>query len=94
MANANDPLRFVSYLFEIAVWPFQATAKHEAQRYPLSDQRYSILFLFPALVLFLPLCLLISLIAIAYVFFVLPVVIVCQWIGARFGPAWPDKDGH
>ncbi len=70
MDKANDPLRFVSYLFEIAVWPFQAAAKHQAQRQPLSDQHQTPVLLLPAMLLFIPLCLLISCIAVLYVFFV------------------------
>jgi hypothetical protein len=92
LTNAkDDPLRFIGYLFEIAVWPFQAAAKYQAQRNPLSDQQYTPLLLMPALFLFVPLCLLISLVAIAYVlayvFLVLPFIFICQCLDKLF----PDR---
>ena len=92
MVNQNDPLRFLSRLFEIAVWPFQTASKFQAKHDPLSDQHQTTLLLMPAFLLFIPLCVLISLVAIAYVFFVLPVVATCQWIGARLPPAWPEPN--
>jgi hypothetical protein len=76
MVNENDPLRFVSQLFEIAVWPFQAAAKFQAERNPLSDQQYSPIFLIPAIILFIPLCLLISFVATVYVLFAVPFVLL------------------
>jgi hypothetical protein len=84
--DANGPLRFVSYLFEFAVWPFQAVAKYEAQRQPFSDQHSSSIFLLPAFLLFLPLCLLIILIAMAYAICVVPIVLICQIVPKIAGP--------
>ena len=87
MAAPNNPLSPINRLFEFAVWPFQAAAEYEAKRQPLSDQRYSSLLLMPALFLFIPLCLLVSLVAIAYVFFVLPFLVICQSLDRLF----PDR---
>jgi len=74
--DKNDPLRFVSQLFEFAVSPFQAVAKYQAQRNPLSDQHQSPIFLLPAIILFVPLCLLISFVATVYVLLVVPFVLL------------------
>jgi len=87
----DDPLRFISRLFEIAVWPFQAAAKNQAQRQPFSDHQYTSFLLMPAMFLFVPLCLLISLVVIAYVFayvfVVLPFNFICQGLDRLF----PDR---
>src|SRR6185436_13768316 len=72
--NENAPIRFVRYLLEKAAWPFRAAAKYRAQWQPAANQRLSPLLLIPAFLLSIPLYLLIFFIAIAYVFFVLPVI--------------------
>jgi len=85
MDSQHDPLRFLSHLFEITVWPFQAASRYSANRLPLHDQRPMMIMLFPAMMLFPLLCLLISLVAIAYVFFVLPFIYVCERITRLLG---------
>lgn len=72
--NQNDPLRPVSYLFEIAVRPFQASSRCTAKEDPYCDQQLLLILLYPAMVLLPLLCLLISIVANAYVFLALPVI--------------------
>jgi hypothetical protein len=79
--GTNDPLRFVSYLFEVAVWPFEAVGKYGARRQPFSDQHNLPMLLMPVFFLFiLPLCLLITLAAIAYTICVVPIVLLCELV--------------
>jgi hypothetical protein len=79
--GTKDPLRFVSYLFEVAVLPFEAVGKYEARRQPFSDQHNLPTLLLPTFfLLVLPLCLLITLAAIAYTICVVPIVLLCQLV--------------
>lgn len=79
--GTKDPLRFVSYLFEVAVLPFEAVGKYEARRQPFSDQHNLPMLLLPTFFLFiLPLCLLITLVAIAYTICVVPIVLLCELV--------------
>ena len=78
--STNDPLRFVSRLFEVAVWPFHTVAKYQARRDPFSDQHGLPMLLMPAIFLFIPLCLLITLAAIVYTICVVPIVVLCQLV--------------
>ena len=73
----KDPLWFVSRLFEAAVMPFEAVGKYEARRRPFSDQHNLPTLLLPSFFLIIPLCLLISLAAIAYTICVVPIVLLC-----------------
>jgi hypothetical protein len=77
--DKNDPFRFLSYLFEMAVWPFQTASRVTAKELPLYDQRLTLMFLYPAMLILPLVCLLISFVAILYVFFVaLPIVFFGQ----------------
>jgi hypothetical protein len=85
MIDAKNPLRPVSYLFELAVAPFQAVSRYDRDDFiTVERHQLSQLFLFPALLLFLPICLLICVVAMAYVFFVLPAILAYQGLKKRF----------
>ena len=88
--GTNDPLRFVSQMFEIAVWPFQAAAKYQAEHQAHVDRHYSVMLLMPALMLFLPLCVLISFVAIAYTFVYVFIAMPVLYVGERMARLFPN----
>jgi hypothetical protein len=91
MADAKNPLSFVSCLFEIAVWPFQEASQYSAKRLSLHDQRVTLILLLPATLLFLPISVFICVVAVAFVFVVLPVVSACQGLVRLFARS-PEND--
>jgi hypothetical protein len=82
----SDPFRFLSYLFEVAVWPFQAASRTTARELPLYDQRLTLIFLYPAMLILPLVCLLISVVAIFYVFFVAVPIVFFGQIVPEFVP--------
>ena len=79
-SHKTDPLRFIGNMFEIAIWPFPAASQYTAKESPYCDQRFLFILLYPAMVLLPLICLLISLVAMTYVFLALPAFVLCQCV--------------